>query len=181
MADKELAMIAQSLHANVVDCMKSLMHASKQFGYYSGLTADDQRIEQRLFSHDENKLLSPELGRQLQRLFATEALQQTYGRRSEYWLLDSFPYCMQNLSRFCEQSFIPTEEDSVMARIRTTGIVVTELKHKIVQEKVDEPEYLCYQVVDVGGQRNERKKWYVYQCSICCAWCCLTMMLMSHH
>jgi len=47
----------------------------------------------------------------------------------------------------------------VMARIRTTGIVVTNLKQKLVRESKHEPEHLDFEVVDVGGQRNERKKW----------------------
>jgi len=54
---------------------------------------------------------------------------------------------------------VPTEEDTVMARIRTTGIVVTTIESKINKEHKDEPESLGFQVVDVGGQRNERKKW----------------------
>jgi len=46
-----------------------------------------------------------------------------------------------------------------MARIRTTGIVVTNLEEKVEQENKDDPDKLLFQVVDVGGQRNERKKW----------------------
>jgi len=46
-----------------------------------------------------------------------------------------------------------------MARIRTTGIVQTELEQRIVSNHDDEPESLKFLVVDVGGQRNERKKW----------------------
>jgi uncharacterized protein (DUF39 family) len=46
-----------------------------------------------------------------------------------------------------------------MARIRTTGIVVSELEQKIAAEVKGEPDQIMFQVVDVGGQRNERKKW----------------------
>jgi len=44
---------------------------------------------------------------------------------------------------------VPTEEDIIMTRIRTTGIAQTELEEGPVK----------FRVVDVGGQRNERKKW----------------------
>jgi len=73
--------------------------------------------------------------------------------------LDSFEYYLENLTRFCSPDFEPNEDDCVMARIRTTGIVVTNLKQKLVRESKHEPEFLDFEVVDVGGQRNERKKW----------------------
>jgi len=99
------------------------------------------------------------MGKRILKLFNSEAIQKTYARRSEFWLLDSFPYYIKNLERFTEPDWVPTEEDSVMARIRTTGIVVSNLESKLAQEDKDEPSMLHFQVVDVGGQRNERKKW----------------------
>jgi len=46
-----------------------------------------------------------------------------------------------------------------MARVRTTGIVVTDLEQKITPLGPRLPNRLRFQIVDVGGQRNERKKW----------------------
>jgi len=155
---KEMKMVATSLHQNVLDCWKALLHAARNFDYYN-LDAYSKETEQLIFEHDEAERLSPELGARLQQLFKSEAIQRTFSRRSEFWLLDSFPYYMTNLERFCDPNFEPTEEDSVMARIRTTGIVESLLEQKIVPEDPNEPDVIRFQVVDVGGQRNERKKW----------------------
>lgn len=56
-----------------------------------------------------------------------------------------------NVLRLCEEGYAPTEEDCIMTRVRTTGVIVTELK--------DQQNGVTFKVVDVGGQRNERKKW----------------------
>lgn len=48
-----------------------------------------------------------------------------------------------------EASYIPTEQDVLRSRVRTTGIV----------ENNFEIEGNQFRMFDVGGQRNERKKW----------------------
>lgn len=155
---KELKMIAVSLHQNVVDCMKALIYAAKNFGYWDP-DEYDKKTEEMIFNHDESERLTPEMGERVLQLYKSEAITRAYERRSEFWLLDSFPYYIKNVTRFCEPEFVPGEEDVVMARIRTTGIAYTELEHKIVAEHKDEPSQLNFKIVDVGGQRNERKKW----------------------
>ena len=47
---------------------------------------------------------------------------------------------------------MPNDEDIVRSRLKTTG----------VSEFVFAEEDLVYRVVDVGGQRSERKKWIHY-------------------
>jgi GTPase SAR1 family protein len=77
-------------------------------------------------------------------------------RRSEFWCLDGVDYYFNNLCRFVDPNFEPEEEDCVLARIITTGIVTTGFStpcalHRELQLK--------YTIIDVGGQRNERRKW----------------------
>ena len=64
-------------------------------------------------------------------------------------LSDAAIYYFQNVMRFVDREFVPTEEDIVMARIRTRGMFMTEFESPPVHWKI----------VDVGGQRSERKKW----------------------
>lgn len=154
----ELDMVGTCLHQNTVDCMKALLGAARSFGDVD-LDEEDRKTEALLVEHDENARLSAEEGEAVMRLWQSETVQNAWSRRNEFWILDSFPYYIDNLPRFCETGFVPKDEDVVMARIRTTGIVTTDLESKIVQESKDEPDTLFFQVVDVGGQRNERKKW----------------------
>jgi len=95
------------------------------------------------------KRIPPTIADDIQALWGDKGIQKAWERRSEYWFLDATPYYFENVRRFAEEGYVPTEEDCIMTRTRTTGIVVTELEEGPVR----------FRVVDVGGQRNERKKW----------------------
>jgi len=176
---EELDLTAASMHQNIIDCFQSLLKAHRLFGIELKDEEDRQTGEilmnwetqtrsQETGARRESveskeqllqKRISPDLAVKMIKLFKTETMQQVYERRNEFWLLDSFNYYIDNLVRFASANWVPSEEDTVMARIRTTGIVVTEIDHKINQPEKDLPDIVHFQVVDVGGQRNERKKW----------------------
>jgi GTPase SAR1 family protein len=155
---KEKKVVAQGLHQNVLDCMKALINQVKVYNEHE-LDEEDAKTAAEVEAYNDQERITPELGERIIKLFNSKAVQHAYSRRNEFWLLDSFEYYLENLTRFCSPDFEPNEDDVVMARIRTTGIVVTNLKQKLVRESKHEPEYLDFEVVDVGGQRNERKKW----------------------
>lgn len=69
--------------------------------------------------------------------------------RQDFYIPDSATYYFDNMHRFCDPEFESTEEDFLMARARTTGVNAVTLKVPPKQ----------WEVIDVGGQRSERKKW----------------------
>uniref|UniRef100_A0AC35U5A2 Guanine nucleotide-binding protein alpha-6 subunit n=1 Tax=Rhabditophanes sp. KR3021 TaxID=114890 RepID=A0AC35U5A2_9BILA len=69
--------------------------------------------------------------------------------QSLYQLIEFSKTYMDNVERTMNKDFIPTTEDIMHARHRTTGTVELEFKFKKVN----------FKIVDVGGQRSERKKW----------------------
>jgi hypothetical protein len=83
------------------------------------------------------------------KLWPRKPIQEAWAKRDDFWYLDAASYYFEHVERIGDPDFEPTEEDIVMARVRTTGISVTEF----TQNGID------YSIVDVGGQRNERKKW----------------------
>ncbi|KAL3418450.1 g protein alpha subunit [Phlyctema vagabunda] len=55
----------------------------------------------------------------------------------------------RDLDRVFSKDFLPTDQDVLRARLRTTGITETHF----------ELDNIIYRIFDVGGQKSERKKW----------------------
>ena len=75
--------------------------------------------------------------------------QAAYERRAEYQLNDSTEYFFGRLNEVSAADYCPSQQDILRSRVRTTGIVETSFL-------IDGNTFKMY---DVGGQRNERKKW----------------------
>ncbi|XP_075913891.1 guanine nucleotide-binding protein G(z) subunit alpha isoform X2 [Petromyzon marinus] len=75
--------------------------------------------------------------------------QLCFGRSSEYHLEDNAAYYLGDLERIAAPGYVPTVEDILRSRDMTTGIVENRFTFK----------ELTFKMVDVGGQRSERKKW----------------------
>uniref|UniRef100_A0A8C9VGU9 Guanine nucleotide-binding protein subunit alpha n=1 Tax=Scleropages formosus TaxID=113540 RepID=A0A8C9VGU9_SCLFO len=98
-------------------------------------------------------------------LWADPGIQEAYDRRREYQLSDSTKYncfrlpstgiwkdtChyLSDLDRIADPSYLPTQQDVLRVRIPTTGII----------EYPFDLQSIIFRMVDVGGQRSERRKW----------------------
>ncbi|CAB1353385.1 unnamed protein product [Coregonus sp. 'balchen'] len=71
---------------------------------------------------------------------ATDCLQQGFPNSVLY---------LNDLERLVQPGYIPTEQDMLRSRVKTTGIIETQFGLK----------ELNFRMFDVGGQRSERKKW----------------------
>ncbi|KAM9792128.1 guanine nucleotide-binding protein subunit alpha-12a isoform 2-T2 [Neosynchiropus ocellatus] len=105
----------------------------------------------------------------LSSLWADAGIQEAYARRSEFQLSESVKYFLDNLERIgqpvsvrvpvtcgpsltavCPQTYVPSRQDILFARKATKGIV----EHDFVIKKIP------FKMVDVGGQRSQRQKWF---------------------
>lgn len=85
----------------------------------------------------------------LKRLWDDTGVQQAVSKGHEYALNDNMHYYFQNLDRMFDPDWMPTDQDILHARLRTTGITETFFDLKDI----------TFRMMDVGGQRSERKKW----------------------
>uniref|UniRef100_A0A8C8VR46 Guanine nucleotide-binding protein subunit alpha n=1 Tax=Pelusios castaneus TaxID=367368 RepID=A0A8C8VR46_9SAUR len=82
-------------------------------------------------------------------LWNDPGIQECYDRRREYQLSDSTKYYLNDLDRIAEPVYLPTQQDVLRVRVPTTGII----------EYPFDLQSVIFRMVDVGGQRSERRKW----------------------
>jgi len=68
---------------------------------------------------------------------------------NRYHLNESAAYFFDQAEIICKLEYLPSFQDILQCRIRTTGIVELEFQ---VEKHI-------FKLFDMGGQRNERKKW----------------------
>jgi len=83
------------------------------------------------------------------KLWQNETIQMMFALRNEIAVPDSTEYYFNNMDRITDPNYEPSDEDLLLVRHRTVGM----------QEKFFTVKDHKFKIVDVGGQRNERKKW----------------------
>ncbi|KAG8187785.1 hypothetical protein JTE90_025823 [Oedothorax gibbosus] len=139
------------VHSNTI---QSLMAIIKGMGQLKIDFADHQRKEdsRQLFTiagASQDGELNPEMAAIMKRLWQDRGLQLCFSRSREYLLNDSAAYYLNALDRISQPNYVPSQQDVLRTRVKTTGIVETHFTFK----------GLHFKMFDVGGQRSERKKW----------------------
>lgn len=91
-----------------------------------------------------------EIGEAVAKLWSDPSIKSAF---EKYYIPLQIPwsasYFFDNIQRVMDKGYIPSNEDILQCRARTTGI----------QEVTFEVEGANFRMVDVGGQRSERRKW----------------------
>ncbi|CAF2468808.1 unnamed protein product [Rotaria sp. Silwood2] len=140
------------IFSNTIQSMLAILHAMNrlQISFENINRKSDAEIVLTHAEIESNHEILPEIvGQAIQALWNDAGVQACFLRSREYQLNDSAAYYLNSLDRLIQSDYIPTQQDVLHTRVKTTGIVETTFtlkKHK-------------FRIVDVGGQRSERKKW----------------------
>lgn len=98
--------------------------------------------------------LTAAIGKDIKALWSDPAIRATFARSAEFQLNDSAAYYFDSIDRLIAPDYTVSQEDVLRSRTKTTGIIETEF----------DVQGTHFRMVDVGGQRSERKKWmYCFQ------------------
>lgn len=99
---------------------------------------------------NENILISPRIAEDLKLLWNDEHFQKTFTLAgSAYYVTENVTHYLEHIDKVATEGYIPDEQDILRARATTTGVYETEFDVNNAH----------FRMVDVGGQRTERKKW----------------------
>jgi len=138
------------IYSNVISSMQSLIKATQDFGIEDGVSAktkDDMAFVMGL--NPDEDTVEGKTGECIRDLWREPAIQAAYDMRSKFQLNDSAAYYFDKITAISAPGYVANMDDLLKSRVRTSGIVEEAYK-------IGGVDFVMY---DVGGQRNERKKW----------------------
>jgi len=145
---EELSEYITIIHTNIYDSIKAITKASDTLGIP---LANKENIEfGKSFLEPFTTALTPEDGEKIEQFYSDEGVKEIIKSRSaDFQLPDNTLYYAKDIRRICAMGYIPNESDVLHSRVQTTGVIETSF---YMNDRK-------FTLVDVGGQRSERKKW----------------------
>jgi guanine nucleotide-binding protein subunit alpha len=115
------------------------------------LSEDEQQFASLVMSPEVMSFteLTSDVTEAIENLWKSEIVKKRFLFKSDVQIIDSASYFFDNIKRISEGDYVPTDQDILYSRTRTTGI--TEFCFHLAGTPL--------RLVDVGGQRSERRKW----------------------
>jgi hypothetical protein len=135
---------------NCVTQMKVMINAAKKFNYQ--LSPQNQAVANRIANLPAQvEAWNPKENlADISALWSDPAIKKTFERRDvDFQLNDSASYFFERANSYADDSYVPDDQDVLRSRVRTTGI----------DEAFFDFDGMYFRMVDVGGQRTERRKW----------------------
>lgn len=141
------------VYSNTIQSLATIIRAMETLGIpLAGSTPrerDAALVLDKIARMADTEPFESELLDAMKRLWKDAGVQSCFNRSNEYQLNDSAKYFLDKLDEIGQPNYLPSTQDILRTRVKTTGIVEINFSFKD----------LNFRVFDVGGQRSERKKW----------------------
>jgi len=138
------------VHANCISQMRVLVQAAARARQQFEQQENVKLAQQLLQLPQAGNVWTPEIGVAIKKLWADRGIQNIFQNGGQnYTLNDTADYFFTQIDRFLDPNYVPSVDDVLRVRVRSTGIEEAEFTF----------DKMVFKVVDVGGQRSERRKW----------------------
>jgi len=145
--DEERRQMTPVVYSNTISAMKILVDQTLNYGHEGDVVAKDAFTK--IKHSSDTQEIDEETGNAVKALWEDPGVQKTWTKRSEFQIVESMKYYFENIDRIKQPNYLANQQDILLSRVRTSGIVTE-------RYEIDGSQFEMY---DVGGQRNERKKW----------------------
>jgi GTPase SAR1 family protein len=136
-----------TIYSNILQAIKVLVEHAIAFNLVDQVEA---KVEFELLkSIDENDAITLAVGNAIKALWHDPGIKMVWDRRAEFQIIESVQYYFNKIDQIKMPDYVPDKDDIVYSRVRTSGIVT---ERYIIDNTT-------FEMYDVGGQINERKKW----------------------
>lgn len=149
LTEQEKNEVTPIVYVNTLSSMKLLVKQTSIWGYQEQVDPSNSEHFKLITDVNENVPIDINIGTAIKALWKDAGILQTWKRRAEFQIVESVKYYFNEIDRIMQPGFVATQQDMLLARVRTSGIVT----EKYIIDGVP------FEMYDVGGQRNERKKW----------------------
>ncbi|CAF0996526.1 unnamed protein product [Adineta steineri] len=140
------------VYSNTIQSLATIIRAMETLNVQFGSNdreRDAAMVLDKISRMADTEPFESELLDAMKKLWNDIGVQTCFTRSNEYQLNDSAKYFLDKLEEIGSPQYLPTIQDVLRTRVKTTGIVEINFTFKD----------LNFRVFDVGGQRSERKKW----------------------
>jgi GTPase SAR1 family protein len=134
---------------NIVRNLKAILDAMESFQ----VPLEDAKLRDAAYKIQDTNVYDVQeiqpFAHDLGLLWADAGVQKAFARRNEFQISDSTTYFFSELRTIAQPNYLPTDDHILRARDPTTGI------HEFVFILSN----AVFRMLDVGGQRSERRKW----------------------
>ncbi|XP_078054360.1 guanine nucleotide-binding protein subunit alpha-14-like [Mustelus asterias] len=149
-SEEDRKAFAKLVYQNIITAVQSIVRAMDilNIQYQQPGNKDNSQVIKELEAY-KITTLERQHADAIKSLWNDLGVRTCYERRREYQLLDSTNYYLTDIDRIAANDYIPTDQDVLRVRVPTTGI--NEYSFNMHQ--------VSLRLVDVGGQKSERRKW----------------------
>ncbi|KAK3365828.1 guanine nucleotide binding protein, alpha subunit [Lasiosphaeria ovina] len=139
------------IFANIVQSFRMIFDAMNELDIHFESEENEKNMAHIMVDYEmtADEPLPTDYLEPIKKLWLDGGVRAAIEKGNEYALHDNLDYFCADLDRVWDKGYVPTDQDLLRSRLRTTGIT----------ETVFDLGQLTYRMFDVGGQRSERKKW----------------------
>jgi len=132
---------------NLVYAIKGLIHAAKN---HKIIFKDENMAKSEELLLVDYLNFNEKIGNMIKDVYEDPAIKEAFKLYNTFHLLDSSQYLFDNIDRIIVDGYLPTQDDIIRSRKKTSGVQESTLEIAPTEKII---------IIDVGGQRSERRKW----------------------